>query len=98
MQLSEGTFLVSGGASGLGAACARMLALAGANVVIADVNRDAGEALAAELGATARFAATDVTDETSVSQAVGMALQTFGSLQGSVQCAGVVMAPSAVVR
>ena len=92
MQLSEGTFLVSGGASGLGAACARMLALAGANVVIADVNRDAGEALAAELGATARFAATDVTDETSVSQAVGMALQTFGSLQGSVQCAGVGLA------
>jgi NAD(P)-dependent dehydrogenase (short-subunit alcohol dehydrogenase family) len=92
MILPGHTFLVSGGGSGLGAACARMLAAAGANVVIADVNREAGEALAVELGPAARFAATDVTDEASVAAAVGVAVQTYGALHGSVQCAGVALA------
>jgi NAD(P)-dependent dehydrogenase (short-subunit alcohol dehydrogenase family) len=92
MNIPGHTFLVSGGGSGLGAACARMLAAAGASVVIADVNRDAGEALAAELGPAARFVATDVTDEASVSAAVGVAMQVFGALHGSVQCAGVALA------
>jgi NAD(P)-dependent dehydrogenase (short-subunit alcohol dehydrogenase family) len=76
----------------LGAACVRMLAAAGANVVIADVNREAGAALAAEVGTTARFVATDVTDEASVAAAVDTALQAFGGLHGSVQCAGVALA------
>jgi NAD(P)-dependent dehydrogenase (short-subunit alcohol dehydrogenase family) len=92
MNLAGSTFLVSGGGSGLGAACVRMLARAGANVVIADINRDAGEALAAEMGSTVRFIATDVTDEGNVAKAVGTAVQTFGSLQGSIQCAGVALA------
>lgn len=92
MQPSGNTFLVSGGASGLGAACVRMLASAGANVVIADVNRGAGEALAAELGSRVRFAATDVTDEASVQAAVSVALQSFGGLHGSIQCAGIALA------
>src|SRR6516164_4692006 len=92
MHVSGGTFLVSGGGSGLGAACVRMLVGAGANVVIADVNADAGEALATELGASARFVATDVTDESSAAKAVSTALRAFGSLQGSVQCAGVALA------
>ena len=63
MQVHGHTFLVSGGSSGLGAACARMLANAGANVAIADINRQ-GESLAGELGARARFVSVDVTDET----------------------------------
>jgi NAD(P)-dependent dehydrogenase (short-subunit alcohol dehydrogenase family) len=92
MQLAGNTFLVSGGASGLGAACVRMLAGAGANVVIADLNRPAGEALAAELGARVRFAVTDVTDETSVEAAVASAVRSFGALHGSVQCAGIALA------
>ena len=90
MHLRGNTFLVSGGASGLGAACVRMLAQAGANVVIADVNRAAGEALAAELGV--RFAPTDVTDEASVQNAVTLAVQSFGNLHGSIQCAGIALA------
>src|SRR5438128_10828434 len=69
MQVHGHTFLVSGGSSGLGAACARMLANAGANVAIADINRQ-GESLAGELGARARFVSVDVTDETSVQKAV----------------------------
>jgi NAD(P)-dependent dehydrogenase (short-subunit alcohol dehydrogenase family) len=96
MQLPGSTFLITGGASGLGAACARTLVSAGANIIIADVNRDVGEMVASELGAAARFVATDVTDEASVNQAVGAALTMFGSLQGSVSCAGVVLAEKAL--
>jgi NAD(P)-dependent dehydrogenase (short-subunit alcohol dehydrogenase family) len=92
MHLPGSTFLVSGGGSGLGAACVRMLAAAGANVVIADLNHDTGAALAAELGKPVRFVATDVTDEASVAKAVGAALETFGGLHGSVQCAGIALA------
>jgi NAD(P)-dependent dehydrogenase (short-subunit alcohol dehydrogenase family) len=92
MHLSDNTFLVSGGASGLGAACVRMLAQGGANVVIVDLNRAAGEALAAELGERVRFAMTDVTDEASVQAAVEQATSTFGGLHGSIQCAGIALA------
>jgi NAD(P)-dependent dehydrogenase (short-subunit alcohol dehydrogenase family) len=92
MQVGGSTFLVSGGASGLGAACARQFAAAGGHVVVADLNRDAGEMLAAELGAAARFAATDVTDEVSVRGAVGLAMSSFGGLHGAVACAGIAIA------
>src|SRR5438270_3009863 len=92
MQVAGSTFLISGGASGLGAACARALAAAGGSVVIADLNKDAGERLAAELGGRARFAATDVTDEASVRAAVGLALSSFGALHGAVACAGIAVA------
>src|SRR5213592_847688 len=92
MQLAGNTFLVSGGASGLGAACARMLADAGGNVVIADVNRAAGEALATELGPRVRFAVSDVTDEATVQAAVQLAVQIFGAVHGSIQCAGIALA------
>ena len=60
MQISKTTFIVTGAGSGLGAATARSLVAAGGNIVIADVNSDAGERLAAELGASARFVQTDV--------------------------------------
>lgn len=92
MQVAGSTFLISGGASGLGAACARCLAGAGANVVLADLNREGGERLARELGARARFALTDVTDEGSVRAAVAAAVQGFGALHGSIQCAGIAIA------
>jgi NAD(P)-dependent dehydrogenase (short-subunit alcohol dehydrogenase family) len=92
MQIHDHTFLVSGGSSGLGAACARMLVGAGGNVVLADLNRDKGESLVSELGPHARFAAADVTDETAVQKAIGLAEQEFGSLHGSIQCAGIAIA------
>jgi NAD(P)-dependent dehydrogenase (short-subunit alcohol dehydrogenase family) len=69
-----------------------MLAGAGAKVVIADLNADMGESLAAELGRQASFARTDVTDEDSVQQAVNLALQNFGHLAGVVNCAGIALA------
>src|SRR5688572_6600669 len=92
MNLAGNTFLVSGGSSGLGAACVRMLAAAGTNVVIADINQTAGEALATELGARVRFATVDVTDEVAVQAAVQLAQQSFGGLHGSIQCAGIALA------
>ena len=55
MEIRNGTFVVSGGASGLGAATARMIAGAGGNVVIADLKENDGVALARELGSCARF-------------------------------------------
>jgi NAD(P)-dependent dehydrogenase (short-subunit alcohol dehydrogenase family) len=92
MQIAGHTFLVSGGSSGLGAACVRMLVAAGANVVIADVNDAAGAKLASELGPKACFAHTEVTDETRVRAAVALAGATFGGMHGSIQCAGIVLA------
>ena|SRR5437660_1075800 len=92
MQISGRTVLVSGGSSGLGGACIRLLASAGANVVIADLNQEAGDKLAVEFAPRARFAKTDVTDEKSVQSAVDLALQAFGGLHVSIQCAGIAVA------
>jgi len=92
MQISNHVFLVTGGASGLGAATARLLAAEGASVVIADLDRAAGNALADELGGAARFAATDVTSESDGKGAVTLALDAFGHLHCLVNCAGI--APS----
>ena len=89
MKLQSQTFLITGGGSGLGAATARLFAANGANVVLADVNAQQGEALAAELGGQARFVRTDVTSETDVQAAVAAALKGFGALNGAVNCAGV---------
>ncbi len=89
MLIRDKTFVVTGGGSGLGAAVARMLAGEGANVVIADVNADAGTGIAAELGANAAFIKTDVTQEKDGEAAVGLALDRFGHLDGLVNCAGV---------
>ena len=65
MQIQNQVFVVTGAASGLGAATARRLVQAGGRVVLADVNEAAGQAVAAELGDNARFVRTDVTDEAS---------------------------------
>lgn len=89
MKIDNSVFLVTGGASGLGAATARMVIEGGGRVVIADLNTEAGQALAAELGEAARFVRTDVTDEASTQAAVDAAVQGFGGLHGLVCCAGV---------
>jgi NAD(P)-dependent dehydrogenase (short-subunit alcohol dehydrogenase family) len=98
MELARRTFLVTGGGSGLGAACVRMLAGAGANLVIADVNETTGQALATEIGEAVRFQRTDVADPVSVQAALDAALQTFGGLHGVVQCAGIVWGEKIVGR
>jgi NAD(P)-dependent dehydrogenase (short-subunit alcohol dehydrogenase family) len=83
MRIDGSTALVAGGASGLGAATARLLSERGATVVIADLNDDAGQALAAELGAS--FVHADVTDPDSVQSAVEAASE----LRIAVCCAGI---------
>ena len=89
MKFQDNTFIVTGGASGLGEATVRELYGAGARVVIADLNAERGEALATELGEHAAFQRTDVTDEADAQAAVELAVSRFGGLQGLINCAGI---------
>lgn len=97
MEIKGNVFLVTGGASGLGAGTARMLVANGGKVVLADLREPEGRALAAELGAGARFCVTNVTDEASVMAAVDVATA-MGELRGLVSCAGIVHAERIVKR
>jgi NAD(P)-dependent dehydrogenase (short-subunit alcohol dehydrogenase family) len=95
MQLQDKGVLVTGGASGLGEACVRLLTQAGAKVVIADLNSDAGIALSTEhshTGLSTLFVKTDVTDEESIRAAARDAVETFGGLHVLINCAGIGLA------
>jgi len=87
--------LVTGGASGLGEATARMIVAAGGSVIIADVSDALGARVADALGERARFSNVDVTDEGSVRQALAAAA-TMGTLRGVVNAAGVVLAEKVI--
>jgi NAD(P)-dependent dehydrogenase (short-subunit alcohol dehydrogenase family) len=91
LQLQDNVFFVTGGASGLGEATARMLVESGARVVIADVNEASGARLVSELGGRARFARVDVTDESSVRRGLEIGAE-LGTLRGVVNAAGIVLA------
>jgi NAD(P)-dependent dehydrogenase (short-subunit alcohol dehydrogenase family) len=90
MEISGKVAVVTGGASGLGAATAKMIVEEGGHVVIVDLNDQAGQALAKDLGSHARFVRADVSDPAEAQAAVETATDTFGALHISVQCAGVV--------
>jgi len=90
MLIKNSVFLVTGGASGLGAATARMAAENGGKIVIADMQADAGEKLARELGG--RFVKCDVTAEADGKAAVSLAVKEYGGLQVLVNCAGIALA------
>jgi NAD(P)-dependent dehydrogenase (short-subunit alcohol dehydrogenase family) len=96
MDLNRTAAIISGGASGLGEATARALAAAGSTVVIADLNTDRGEAVAAELGG--KFVQTDVVDEASVTTAVDVAAGLGSPLRVIVSCAGIGWAERTVNR
>ena len=89
MQVGESTFFITGGSSGLGAATARLLVENGAHVALADVDEEAGEQMASQIGSGAEFVRTDVTDEESVQDALDSVVEIFGSLNGAVNCAGI---------
>ena len=89
MEIKGKVALVTGGASGLGAATVRALVARGASVVIADVNAAAGQALAAELGGNAAFQAADVANPAEVQAAIDQALARFGGLHIVANCAGI---------
>jgi NAD(P)-dependent dehydrogenase (short-subunit alcohol dehydrogenase family) len=95
VEVSGKTVLVTGGSSGLGAACARAFAGAGANVVLLDIGEH-GAQLATELGAQVRFVRADVTDEAHVQAAIDGAVREFGAIHGAINCAGVATAERAV--
>ncbi|AIS13044.1 SDR family NAD(P)-dependent oxidoreductase [Pseudomonas chlororaphis] len=88
MHIENKVFLVSGGASGLGAATAQMLVKAGAQVMLVDLNAEAVQAQAQQLGC--RSTVADITDEAAAEAAVQATLKAFGSLHGLVNCAGIV--------
>jgi NAD(P)-dependent dehydrogenase (short-subunit alcohol dehydrogenase family) len=93
MDIAGKVFIVTGGASGLGEGCARMLAQQGATVVIADVQADKGDALARELGGA--FVKCDVTQEAD-GQAVVAKAASLGKLMGLVNCAGIAIGAKTV--
>ncbi|KAK4129736.1 NAD(P)-binding protein [Parathielavia appendiculata] len=93
MKISGRTFVVSGGASGLGRACVLDICAQGGNAAILDMNTEAGEELATALGASARFIQCDVSSTTSIASAVSSIVswtrQTGKPLGGIIPAAGV---------
>lgn len=95
LDLNHKSALVTGGASGIGEACARQLAALGARVVIADLNEEKGKAVASDIGGL--FARTDVTSEQDGLAAVGAASE-MGPLRALVNSAGIGMAARTIDR
>jgi NAD(P)-dependent dehydrogenase (short-subunit alcohol dehydrogenase family) len=89
MQLQNKGVLVTGGASGLGAACVRLFTQSGAKVVIADFNSETGTALAKELGDSVRFVKTNVAEDADMQKAVQTVVDAFGALHIAINCAGI---------
>lgn len=89
MEIKEKTFVISGGASGLGFATAELLIQSGAKVVLLDINEQLGQHAEGILGHNALFIHCDITSEEQVQNAVNLAKSQFGSLHGIINCAGV---------
>ncbi|MFU8880963.1 MAG: SDR family NAD(P)-dependent oxidoreductase [Rhodobacterales bacterium] len=87
MLMQETAAVITGGASGLGEATARLFRACGAQVTILDRDAERGAAIAGEIGAT--FVQTDVTDEGSVKAAIAAAVQAMGKINATINCAGV---------
>jgi len=89
VRLENKVVLISGGASGIGAATARLVLREGGKAVLADRDQAKGRALAGELGKAALFVPLDVTDEPAWQQAVAATVETFGGLHGLLNAAGI---------
>jgi NAD(P)-dependent dehydrogenase (short-subunit alcohol dehydrogenase family) len=89
MRIEGSVALVTGGASGLGRASVETLLARGGKAVVSDLPKSPGEAVAAELGASAAFAPTDVTNADQVQAAVDLAVERFGGVHIAVNCAGI---------
>src|SRR5688572_9151901 len=97
MQLSGRTVLVTGGASGLGAAAVDMVVAQGGRAVVIDLNEEAGRAKEASHGGAVRFVAGDVAAEADVQRAIEFAVK-LGGLHGVVNAAGVPAAERVLPR
>ncbi|UYF80409.1 3-hydroxyacyl-CoA dehydrogenase [Acinetobacter ursingii] len=95
MKIQGKHFIITGGASGLGAATAECLVARGAYVTLVDMNVEAGQAQVEKLGGTADFVELDVTNETEVEQFFKQTLHQHGAIHGLINCAGI--GPSAKV-
>ena len=89
MNVAETVALVTGGASGLGAATVRMVVGAGGRAAILDRPGSPGETLARELGERALFVPADVTSADDVERAISRIIERFGTLHAAINCAGV---------
>jgi len=89
MKIENNTFLVTGGASGLGYATAKMIVGNGGNAILLDVNEETGITAETNLGTTSKFIKTDVTNEEQVQSAVNQSVEAYGSIAGIINCAGV---------
>lgn len=97
MRIQDKVIVITGGASGLGFATARfMIEEKGAKVAIFDVNEEAGQKAAAELGERALFVRTDVTSDESVRQSVAAVAARFGAVHACISCAAI-LGPSKVL-
>mmetsp|Transcript_78661 Transcript_78661/g.172445 ORF Transcript_78661/g.172445 Transcript_78661/m.172445 type:complete len:259 (+) Transcript_78661:83-859(+) len=83
------TYFITGGASGLGLAAAKMLVQQGANVALGDMNVELGKKVAEELGPNAFFVELDVTKRESCKAAIQATVDKFKTLSGVINCAGV---------
>lgn len=95
-RVKDKVTVITGAASGIGEGAARRFVEEGARVVIADLQVDAGQALASELGDVARFIECDVTKEDNVAAAVDLAVADFGRLDCMINNAGVVGAVGSI--
>ncbi len=98
MQLAGSVAVITGGASGLGAATARLFAGAGARLALWDLNAEAGNALAAEFGSNGVFVKTDVTSSADVQRALTQVQEQFGSIHIVINCAGIATAERVIGR
>jgi NAD(P)-dependent dehydrogenase (short-subunit alcohol dehydrogenase family) len=97
-RMSGRVAVITGGASGLGEATARLFVEEGASVVLADLQRDLGEVVAKELGDAATFVATDVTREADIAAAVDLAVQRYGRLDVMFNNAGIIGATGPIAE
>ncbi len=88
MMLANKVVVITGGASGLGEACARMFVENGSKAALLDLSEDNGNRLANELGKDAIFCKTDVTDENEVENALNLTMEKFGAIHIAINCAG----------
>jgi len=98
VELQGSVAVITGGASGLGAATARLFGGVGAQLALCDLNVEAGNAVAAEFGANGLFVKTDVTNSADVQRALTQVQERFGSIHIVINCAGIATAERIIGR
>ncbi|MCF8026672.1 MAG: 3-hydroxyacyl-CoA dehydrogenase [Desulfobacteraceae bacterium] len=89
MEIKGNTFIVTGGASGLGEATVRAVTEQGGKAAVFDLADDKGQALADELGDAAIYCSVDVSDEASAEKGIEKTMDAFGAINSVVNCAGI---------